>query len=656
MNIRLYQLLSERPLIALFLALLLSFILFSPGLNGGFIFDDEVNIVRNKQVHLDSLDVKSLKDAALGGNSGPLKRPVSMFSFAVNYYLHELNPFAYKVTNLIIHLLNGIGIFITSLLALRTCKRFGYISTNDKKINTVALLTTTVWMIHPINLTTALYVVQRMNSLSSLFMIYGFIAYIAIRIKLLSEKRLFPLLVISTTLCTLLATLSKENGILLPIYIAAFEILIFRFRASDRNGRKLIAAFFFITAVMPVIGVIVYFSLNPEWILGTYLVRDFTLIERLLTEARAIWFYLYLILLPNLSSLGIFHDDFLVSRGLFDPASTILSLAGLCLIVFTIFRCYKAMPLVSFGLAFFLIGHSIESTFIGLELVHEHRNYLPSFGILLVLCYFILGHHWKHSKRIAQPLIVISILGFLSLTTLFRSLDWGNPGRLYLMEATHHPESSRAHFQLGQTYLRLMEIDPNNKSRYENNARKHLMRSTELNTSFTDGLFALIQMDNLANSEIDSKQVDELIKRLKAYPYSPNNINWIDRFTSCTPLPDCAPPAGIMHRIFSASLSNESTRRVKAELYTMASKYAVEVEKDPNRALELIISAANVAPANPRYKIHVATLLVLMDQKQEALRYLDEAKRLDWLGINSSKIKEVIKFAEELKPAQPLQG
>ena len=655
MSFDLSRFILKHPVSALSFALLLGFSLFYPGLYGGFLFDDEVNIVRNEQVHITSLDTESIRHVALSGNSSPLKRPISMLSFAANYYLSGLNPFPYKLTNLIIHLFNGIGIFITSLLIFRICNSLGYISAGRNNVTAASLFTATIWLIHPLNITTTLYVVQRMNSLSSMFVIYGMATYLAIRVKLLYEKSFFSLLVISTVSFTILAALSKENGILLPFYMAAFEVLIFRFKASDHTGRIQIIALFITTAALPVIFTTFYFLSHPDWILNPYIIRDFTLGERLLTESRVMWYYLYLILLPNPSSLGIFHDDFNLSFGLTEPISTVFSLFGLCFILFLILRFYKTRPLISFGLSFFLIGHSIESSFISLELVHEHRNYLPDFGILLILGYFLICTKWKIPRQNIQAFAISSIIIFLSTVTFFRSMDWGNPGRLYLMEATHHPDSPRANFQLGQTYLRLMEIDQDNKSHYAENARHYFTIATRLRSSFTDGLFATIQMDNLSGKVADSILIDELVFRLKSFPYEPNNINWINRFTACKPQPSCSPSTNIMHRIFNASLNNKSSIYVRSELYTMASKYAVEVEKNPDKGLRLIYDAANSSPTNPRYKIHVARLLILMNRKQEAHRYLLEAEKLDSFGTNRSKIEELLLLTENLEPINPIK-
>ncbi|MCZ7654258.1 MAG: hypothetical protein M5R42_08160 [Rhodocyclaceae bacterium] len=120
-----------------------------------------------------------------------------------------------------------------------------------------------------------------------------------------------------------------------------------------------------------------------QWLWAGYALRDFSAVERMLTEGRVLWFYLGLILFPRLEALGLYHDDIAVSTGLIAPWTTLLALVGLFGLIWLAWRLRLRMPLTAFGLAWFLIGHGLESTFLPLEIAHEHRNYVPLFGILL---------------------------------------------------------------------------------------------------------------------------------------------------------------------------------------------------------------------------------------------------------------------------------
>ncbi len=182
---------SPPYLTALLLAVLCSIglLAYSPGLSGDFLFDDDANIVHNDNIHIHKLTPASLKGAALSGHSGPLKRPVSMLSFALNYYFAGLDTFYFKLTNVVIHLLNGIGLFFLTRLILAAYRERHEPRLTDRHLLVLSLAVSAAWLLHPLNLTGVLYVVQRMTSLSALFVIWGLVLYMAGRRRMIRDAR-----------------------------------------------------------------------------------------------------------------------------------------------------------------------------------------------------------------------------------------------------------------------------------------------------------------------------------------------------------------------------------------------------------------------------------------------------------------------------------
>jgi hypothetical protein len=92
--------LPKNAVIAMILIITLAITLWAyyPGLYGGFIFDDEANILKNKRLHLTQISPEQLLNATLSGTAGPLKRPVSMLTFSLNLYASGENPFHFKIT------------------------------------------------------------------------------------------------------------------------------------------------------------------------------------------------------------------------------------------------------------------------------------------------------------------------------------------------------------------------------------------------------------------------------------------------------------------------------------------------------------------------------------------------------------------------------
>ena len=138
--------LLKNKVLQLVVIMLISLAVYWPGMTGGFYFDDEWNILQNAALQIDDLSVASINNAAASGRAGPLGRPIAMASFAINYYFSGFDPFIFKLINLIIHLITSLGVFFLSMgLASLTSP------TNNKNYQYLALLTTTFWLLHPLN-------------------------------------------------------------------------------------------------------------------------------------------------------------------------------------------------------------------------------------------------------------------------------------------------------------------------------------------------------------------------------------------------------------------------------------------------------------------------------------------------------------------------
>ena len=77
---------TEKTELLLVLFLIFSFLIYLSGLSGDYVFDDIANIVENQKIAITSLDYSSLRTAYWSGDAGPLGRPISMLTFALNYY------------------------------------------------------------------------------------------------------------------------------------------------------------------------------------------------------------------------------------------------------------------------------------------------------------------------------------------------------------------------------------------------------------------------------------------------------------------------------------------------------------------------------------------------------------------------------------------
>ncbi|HKQ30739.1 MAG TPA: tetratricopeptide repeat protein [Burkholderiales bacterium] len=422
---------------------------YGPGLSGPFVFDDEINIAANPRVtgavHDDSLP------------TAPPGRLLSVASFALNAWISGSikDPFPFKLTNLLIHLLNAllIGYLIWLLTggAVKN-KRTGDTAYRYWTSFAVAL----AWALHPLQLTSVLYVVQRMTSLATLFILLGLVGYTHGRRRIeRNQQHGTTILCVSLIGGTLIGFLAKENAVLLALYALVVEFVFFRDGWKKSTTRRQLYTAYGSAAIAVLLLALTWLLTRDESLLGNYSLRAFTLAERLLTEPRILWFYLGLLVFPDIRRLSLFHDDIAISASLWQPWTTLTAILGLMLAIVAAVRYRDRAPLLCFAVLWFVVGHSLESSFIGLEIAHEHRNYLPSLGPIAAVIIGLSRAMVKYGSSnlaIGTFAAVIACLGFV---THARAGIWASEQTLLRHTIAHHPDSERANAMLADFhYLR----------------------------------------------------------------------------------------------------------------------------------------------------------------------------------------------------------
>jgi len=433
-----------------FLLVSLLGLLFLPGLHGPFVFDDITNITSNYYLKLTSLSWATLQQASLSGNAGPLGRPIPMLSFALDHYLAGgfSNTFPFKLHSLLIHLTNGCLVFIFTQLVYSAGIKG---QSNDTALDEftkwgVSLTLCILWVIHPIQTNAVHYVVQRMTSLSALFVLLTVIFYIYGR-QLLEKRnnKSFVFLFILAPVSFLAGLFSKENAALAIPFIAVLEYFFFRESFLWHWLRRIDCRIVISITILVIAAGATALTLFS---LPGYGGRDFTLTERVLSEARVLAYYLYLIFFPVITNFGLFHDDFQLSTGILDPVSTLLSVAFLVGLIVIAIRYRKDSPYLSLGIAWYLVAHSLESTVLPLELIHEHRNYLALLGPLLTLKP-LLEKLYSRKGPLIGSMVAVTIIIAVSFPAYLRSVDWKSHENLIIAESSYHPRSARAQGALG---------------------------------------------------------------------------------------------------------------------------------------------------------------------------------------------------------------
>jgi tetratricopeptide (TPR) repeat protein len=174
--------------------------------------------------------------------------------------------------------------------------------------------------------------------------------------------------------------------------------------------------------------------------------RDFSGYERVLTQGRVLFFYLSLLVWPSPSRLNIDHD-FDISRSLLDPATTVFALVAWLLILVFALRNLSSRPRLAFPLLAYLLLHSMESAPLNLELVFEHRMYLPMTMLALMLPLNLGPSVKTHGGTVYAVLLIIGL--FLATATYQRNEVWGDPVTFARDTAQKSPNKFRPQYNLG---------------------------------------------------------------------------------------------------------------------------------------------------------------------------------------------------------------
>ncbi|MDE1962325.1 MAG: tetratricopeptide repeat protein [Xanthomonadaceae bacterium] len=434
-------------------ALALTWVIYSPGLHGEFLFDDFANLPAlgstGPITHWDTFF-----RYITSGTADPTGRPLTLLSFLLDGHDWPTAAYPFKRTNVLLHLLNGA---LLSTLLWQLGRRVFNVQNPGVKRRLLLASTTSaaLWLVHPLFVSTVLYVVQREAMLPMTFIIMGLLCWLKGRDRILIDGR--PLsgaswIVAGLAACTALATLSKANGILLPLYVLVTEYILLRNICTSNTkpppsathvrlyGRLLAAL-----AWLPTIAIAGY--LADVYVQGTIhgVERPWTIGQRLITEPRVIFDYLKLLWVPRPFTPGLFNDQIEASQNLLTPLTTIVCLAGLATVIFLSWKIRKAHPIWAFSILFFLAGQLLESSSIPLELYFEHRNYIPAMFMFWPLSLWLWSVETpEKTLNPGKVALTALLLAGLSVMTYVRADLWGNGGQQALLWATLNPHSARA--------------------------------------------------------------------------------------------------------------------------------------------------------------------------------------------------------------------
>ncbi len=503
-----------RTFLRVLLLVIPTFLLYAHTLDSPFYLDDYANIVDNPSMRLTELTLENLDRA--GFEAVCRRRPVANISFALNYYFHQYNLPGYHLVNILIHILTGVALcfFISATLRIPG-NQWPFSQTGrTSSLAGMPIFTALIWLVHPLHTQSVTYIVQRMNSLSAMFYVIALLMYVHARLS--TGNILRRLLFAATIISGILALGSKEIALTLPLLIFLYEWYFFQ----QLNLGWLKKQVPLILGLITVLAFVVFkfIGSNPlDYIAGSYEMRDFSLGQRVLTELRVVMHYITLLIFPHPDRLSLEYD-FPLSHSLVEPVTTLFSLVAIGSVLALAVFISKRHRLAAFCILGFLGNLVIESSVLGLEIIFEHRTYLPS--MFAVILFALAGYRYIFS-RFMRVALFFGLVAVFSFWTHERNALWRDEVAFLTRTSANAPANWRVYSNLANA-LAAKERYTEALEHYEKalDLSPHIGASVENKTARS---YHADLLSNIGNTLVRQGQPAEAIrylsKALKMVPY-----------------------------------------------------------------------------------------------------------------------------------------
>mgnify|MGYP006290354365 CR=1 FL=1 len=594
----------------------LLFIIYANTLNDEWHLDDSPNIKNHERVHVENLSLQEL-GKSLYNDEGKLSRPIARLSFALNWYFSGEDTTVYHLVNIFVHIFTCFFLYLALLLLLQTPQLPSFFSENKEFIACLAAL---LWAINPIQTQAVTYIVQRMASMAALFYIMGMFFYLKARLN--QRGKCSILYYFATFASFLLAMGCKENAVMLPLSLLLIEICFFHDFSANKNKKYFIvsgAVFLFVL----IVGILFFWVFRDHpmeyfsQLSAQFDDRPFTLKERLLTQPRIVLFYISQIFYPIADRLSIAHDP-VFSTSFIKPWTTGASILTILAMVLLSFRYMKKARVVSFAILFFFLNHLIESSMFPLEMVFEHRNYLPSLFLFLpvaaTLCYGICYYRQRKLKVFEHIIsfFAVMLIFLLGTGTYVRNMVWDTNLLLWQDALDKAPSHSRPYTNYGnelkdtdlqkarELQLKALDKRPSRKKKNKMVAYSNLAAICTRNKDYSSAIQYTKKLLSLFPAKVKER------KRLVVL-YLKN---------------------GELNKALAHAKKKKKNKPGDGEALGLKGFILLKMGK-PEKAYPVIKDSYVQGPDNIKALLNMASVLMRLDEHFKALKYLQRVKRLD---------------------------
>lgn len=591
---------------------LLIFIIYSNTFDAAWHFDDFSNIIHSPEMHICNLNLESFYNVFFfyPDRHRSVHRPISRITLALNWYWGQDQVFGYHLINTMVHCITAYLLYLTVLQLFRSPRMSNYDPANS---HFISLLTAVLWAANPVQTQAVTYIVQRMTTMAAMFYLGGLYCYFKGRIS--SDRTRRVLFFSGCALSFLLALLSKENALTFPVALVLVEFLFFQDLSNHRVRKRFYLTGIIFGVAIIALGVIILVLMNRVTFVDLnqfYADRFFTPGERLMTQARVVVFYLAQLFYPMPHLLSIEHD-MMISKSLLVPWTTLVSIIIIGLMIGVSVSLVKKRPLLAFGLLFFFLNHAIESTILPLELIFEHRNYLPSAFLFLPAAAglkYTLDYYNKSKPSmyiIFGAFICLWIIGIGSATYI-RNEVWHTEQTLWDDALRKAPGSSRPHHNQGSLYQQRGEYEK--ALQYYAQA---LTRKSHLRTDSAMTLHGIASIHFKRGAFLDADQTYREIIKVK-----PN---------------DTKAPLGLVTTLIKRGKFNDALTHL-TRFHNQAPQNAEFInligflylkQAMPEKAIPYFRQSLKLNPEGYDFKLNLGVALGLLGHNEKARLYLQQA-------------------------------
>ncbi|MGH8273634.1 MAG: hypothetical protein ACRES9_05170 [Gammaproteobacteria bacterium] len=700
-----------------FLVLLLvaTWLVYMEGLSGGWLLDDYGNIVNNGGLVMHGFSWAGLWHAMWSFDAGPLGRPISLMTFALQRYFGGLHPGAFKTVNLVMHLICVVLLYGFTRELLHAWRRRCTSGLSTLRIEWTALAIAAAWALHPMNLEPVLYAVQRETILAAVFTLAGLWLYVYLRERFrVTTWRVLALLAATVIVFTALGAFSKETGALLPLFCLLLEAFVFRFKdgeerrvrispwlyavplvflaaiglyraftggypgdyillgmalftlllgffvfyysrsGEDWPGRKLWWLFMVLLFLPAVIGLTQHL---PNVLHGGFVTREFNLGERLLTEGRVVIFYLGLVIVPRLSAMALHHDDIAISTGILSPPATLGAFLIIAALLVLAWLLRRRMPLVALGIVWFFAAQALTATIFPLELAYEHRIYLADWGIILAVAGLILLP--VRAPRLRTLVTVAAALAIVALgvATAARAWTWRSNLSLAHAEARNHPMSPRG------TYL-LARIETNKaldgERRFMEPAFKAAQKATQVPNAGLDPWVAMVLLAAQTGRPVPKAWFEGMEHAVGERPFTVSDVNALEALINCYNRRQCDIQRGDIKRLFHAIDKSPRIQKLGMNyanvLVTEANFIGYDTAAERARSAPKLLKAANIKRNTSQFQVNVFNVALQDHNFALAEKMFKRVEKLNKLGNLDMRLEDMRRHLAGAKAERAKHG